>query len=320
MFERYTEKARRSIFFARYEASNFGSQQIGTEHLLLGLVREDRLLLEPDAPLESIRKWIETNAGPVGEKIATSVDLPLSEECKRALYAGYEEAKNFGHVHIAPGHLVLGLMDQKGCVAAAALREYGYSADTFREVVAAWAGESSGATRSLLGATNPLGVARAHWGAVMVLFSPANARARQIYFLAQGEARKMGSPCLETKHLLLALIQSKNVLGKGEEGPFFGVSRAALRERIKPEPPRREKVSAGTCVPTDELRNALTYARGRLGHKELGPEHLVLGLLREEASEASEILRTSGLSLDQARRAIAALRNPGYESEGSSYV
>lgn len=44
MFERYTEKARRVIFFARYEASNYGSKEIDTEHLLLGLIREDKAL------------------------------------------------------------------------------------------------------------------------------------------------------------------------------------------------------------------------------------------------------------------------------------
>ena len=44
MFERYTEKARRVIFFARYEASQFGSPYIETEHLLLGLLREDKAL------------------------------------------------------------------------------------------------------------------------------------------------------------------------------------------------------------------------------------------------------------------------------------
>ena len=62
MFERYTEKARRVIFFARYEASQFGSPYIETEHLLLGLLREDKALtnrfLRSHASVESIRKQI----------------------------------------------------------------------------------------------------------------------------------------------------------------------------------------------------------------------------------------------------------------------
>src|SRR6266700_1394327 len=63
MFERYTEKAQRVIFFARYEGSQFGSPYIETEHLLLGLLREDKALtfrfLRSHASVESIRKQIE---------------------------------------------------------------------------------------------------------------------------------------------------------------------------------------------------------------------------------------------------------------------
>ncbi|HSO73523.1 MAG TPA: Clp protease N-terminal domain-containing protein, partial [Blastocatellia bacterium] len=64
MFERYTEKARRVIFFARYEASQFGSHAIEAEHILLGLLREDKQLTEkfftnPRSAVESIRKEIE---------------------------------------------------------------------------------------------------------------------------------------------------------------------------------------------------------------------------------------------------------------------
>src|SRR6266478_6142627 len=80
MFERYTEKARRVIFFARYEASQFGSPYIETEHLLLGLLREDKALtnrfLRSHASIESIRKQIEGRTT-IRDKVSTSVDLPL---------------------------------------------------------------------------------------------------------------------------------------------------------------------------------------------------------------------------------------------------
>ena len=68
MFERYTEKARRVIFFARYEASQFGSPCIDTEHLLLGMLREDKgiakRLSRPPFTIESIRRRIEELAPP----------------------------------------------------------------------------------------------------------------------------------------------------------------------------------------------------------------------------------------------------------------
>src|SRR3974377_356659 len=87
MFERYTEKARRVIFFARYEASQFGSPYIETEHLLLGLLREDKALhrrLMPKADEEAIRRKIES-VTTKREHIPTSVDLPLTNECRQVL-------------------------------------------------------------------------------------------------------------------------------------------------------------------------------------------------------------------------------------------
>src|SRR5580693_2448677 len=121
MFERYTEKARRVIFFARYEASQFGSPCIETEYLLLGLLREDKALanrfLRSSAAVESIRKQIEGRTAP-REKVSTSVDLPLSHACKRVLAYGAEEAKRLSHKHIDTNHLLLGLLREEECFAA----------------------------------------------------------------------------------------------------------------------------------------------------------------------------------------------------------
>ena len=129
MFERYTEKARRVIFFARYEASQFGSPYIETEHLLLGLLREDKQLanrfLRSHAAVDSIRKQIEGHTT-AREKVSTSVDLPLSHECKRVLAYGAEEAERLNHKHIGTEHLLLGLLREEKCFAAEILHERGF--------------------------------------------------------------------------------------------------------------------------------------------------------------------------------------------------
>ncbi len=105
MFERYTEKARRVVFFGRYEASQVGSPYIETEHLLLGLLREDKSItnrfLRSHESVESIRKQIEQHTH-VREKVPTSIDLPLSNECKRVLAYAAEEAERLSHKHIGP--------------------------------------------------------------------------------------------------------------------------------------------------------------------------------------------------------------------------
>src|SRR5580658_5238769 len=139
MFERYTEKARRVIFFARDEASQFGSPYIESEHLLMGLLREDKALtnrfLHSHGSVESIRKQIEAHTT-MREKVSTSVDLPLSNESKRVLAYAAEEAERLGHKHIGTEHLLLGLLREEGCFAAELLNERGVKLETVREELA----------------------------------------------------------------------------------------------------------------------------------------------------------------------------------------
>lgn len=139
MFERYTERARRVIFFARYEASQFGSTTIETEHFLLGLLREDKNLsnrfIRNSLPIESIRNEVERRTT-ILEKVSTSIDLPLSNECKRILAYAAEEAERLNHRHIGTEHLLLGILREEKCLAAEILREYGLRLDTIREELA----------------------------------------------------------------------------------------------------------------------------------------------------------------------------------------
>src|SRR5678810_990755 len=136
MFERYTERARRVIFFARYEASQFGSTTIETEHLLLGLIREDKNLtnrfLRNHSSIESIRKEIEGRST-IREKVSTSIDLPLSNECKRILAYAAEEAERLNHRHVGTEHLLLGILREEKSMAAEILQERGLRLNTIRE-------------------------------------------------------------------------------------------------------------------------------------------------------------------------------------------
>ncbi len=151
MFERYTEKARRVIFFARYEASQFGSPYIETEHLLLGLLREDKALtnrfLRSHASIESIRKQIEGRTT-IRDKVSTSVDLPLSQECKRVLAYAAEEAERLSHKHIGTEHLLLGLLREDKCFAAEILHERGLRLSTLRDELSRVPTEKNPASRS----------------------------------------------------------------------------------------------------------------------------------------------------------------------------
>jgi len=124
MFERYTENARRLIFFARYEASQFGSPSIEAEYFLLALFREDAAMLKNLAPRlsqETVRKQVE---GHTSKRlpVSTAVDLPLSEEAKRVLKYAMEEADGLGDPHIGTEHLLLGMLREEKSFAAQLLQ------------------------------------------------------------------------------------------------------------------------------------------------------------------------------------------------------
>jgi ATP-dependent Clp protease ATP-binding subunit ClpA len=136
MFERYSEPARRVLFFSLYEASLLGSMSIESEHLLLGLLREPSALVARilDAvPLSEVRKELEARRS--GEKVATSFEIPFSAETKRILEAGAKEADRLLHNHIGPEHLLLGVLCEEESVAARTLGKYGVHFDAARDRV-----------------------------------------------------------------------------------------------------------------------------------------------------------------------------------------
>jgi ATP-dependent Clp protease ATP-binding subunit ClpC len=136
MFQKYTEKARKVIFFARYEASQFGSERIETEHLLLGVLREDRALalrlLKAPEKIHSIREQVEKQF-PRRDKVSTSVDMPLSHECKRVLKYAAEESERLADSYIAPEHFLLALLREKDCSAAQIMAAHGIASSQLEQ-------------------------------------------------------------------------------------------------------------------------------------------------------------------------------------------
>jgi uncharacterized protein (TIGR03435 family) len=139
MFERYTERARRVLFFARYEADRLGGLAIETEHLLLGLLREgkgitSRIFAASPGSLEQIRKRVDGGA-PIAEPVvaADPPEIPFSAETKRVLLLAAEEADRLLHNHIGTEHLLLGLLREERSRAASILIEHGFRLATVRD-------------------------------------------------------------------------------------------------------------------------------------------------------------------------------------------
>ncbi len=151
MFERYTERARRVLFFARYEASQLGSISIETEHLLLGLIREgkgltSRIFARSHLSLEGIRKDVEGRTV-FREKVSTSVEIPFSTETTRVLQFAAEEADRLLHNYVGTEHLLLGILREERCVAASILVEKGMRLNAVREDIVQLLNEKTTLTR-----------------------------------------------------------------------------------------------------------------------------------------------------------------------------
>lgn len=148
MFETFDKKARRVVFCARYEAAQLGSPAIESEHLLLGLLREGRSRLRAIPQLRHpARIFLEIAAATTKRtSIPIRVRLPFSEECRRILAYGAQEAELMGSKAIRVEHLVLGILREENSLAARLLR--GVEIEQMR-VLAAATGREGPVSRSL---------------------------------------------------------------------------------------------------------------------------------------------------------------------------
>jgi ATP-dependent Clp protease ATP-binding subunit ClpA len=137
-WQRFTEHARRIVFFAQEEATLLGEHYVSTEHLLLGLVREDAnlaVLVLDQMEISSIAIRTEI------EKHLTKIDGPpppemhLTERSKHVIHFAHEEAQQTGNIHIGTEHILLGLIREKGGIAERVLSILGADYETTREMI-----------------------------------------------------------------------------------------------------------------------------------------------------------------------------------------
>ena len=139
MNDKFTERVRKVIYLARDEANRLQHDYIGTEHLLLGIVREGegiaaRVLQKLDLDLDQIQQAIENIVRPSGDTL-TLGEVPLTPRGKRVLELSIEEARLLGHNYVGTEHLLLGLIREGEGVAARVLLELGVDRKRVREEI-----------------------------------------------------------------------------------------------------------------------------------------------------------------------------------------
>lgn len=139
MYERFTDRARKVMQFANQEAQRFSHEYIGTEHVLLGLVKEGsgvaaNVLKGLDIDLRKIRLEVE-KAVQSGPDIVTMGKLPQTPRTKKVIEYSIEEARDLGHNYVGTEHLLLGLAREGDGVAYHVLRNLGVTLEDLRQEV-----------------------------------------------------------------------------------------------------------------------------------------------------------------------------------------
>jgi hypothetical protein len=216
-FERYTEKARRVIFFARYEAGQYGSASIETEHILLGLLREDRGLmrhLRLDFATE-IRDEIEKVIHQ-GTRVSTSVEIPLSGDSKKVLQFASEEAERFANPHVGTEHILLGILRVEKSLAAKLLLARGAKLNAIREQIAKASASAAKDPASAMGSTPPARGALATLDSFLGLLRAGPSKQAAAFFRDKGQfvdssgKRWLGQEIEQAAEVLFAPFAKRN--------------------------------------------------------------------------------------------------------------
>ena len=136
MFERFTERARHVVVLAQDEARMVGHRQVGSEHLLLGLLSAGEGIAAQ--ALASTGVWLDPARAAVaaaGQDPVQATQIPFSPDAKRVLERALREAVRLGHNYIGTEHLLLGLLREDDCAGYRVLKELGTDVEQLRELI-----------------------------------------------------------------------------------------------------------------------------------------------------------------------------------------
>lgn len=309
MWQRFTERSRRVILLAQEEAGKMNAGHVGTEHLLLGLVRENegvaaQVLVKMGVSLAKVRREIE------GEVQHSSKPTPgepkLTPKAKRVLELAADEARRMRHSYIGTEHLLLALLREKDGLAATVLRRLGLNLEKARVQVL----EYLVPDEPVLASSSPFGEERPQLVGSMSGNSYAD-RARRAILLAQEEAMRLQSGYVGSEHLLVGLLlDDGGVAARALQ--HLAVKLEAVRALIEVESEWAPlAVSEPKLTPEAKriLELAVVEAR-RFRRATVGTEHLLLALMNEAKGAGATILWELGVDLHQARTIVFDFAGP----------
>jgi ATP-dependent Clp protease ATP-binding subunit ClpA len=312
-FEQFTERARKVLSLSQEEAQRFNHNYIGTEHLLLGLVREGdgvaaKVLDKLGVELEKARNAVEFIIGR-GDRMVVG-EVGLTPRAKKVIELAVDEARRLNHHYIGTEHILLGLVREGDGIAAGALESLGVNLEKVRR-----------ATIEVLsqgGPGSPSRAAEASYSSqprARPDFGRFTERSRGIIKAAITEARERGQSEVGTGHMLLALTQADDDIAAQalqQSGVSLDAAQREVERTLGPRMPADAQPATGaTGLDAHTLRMIALAAdeAQQMGDVYVGTEHLLLGLIREGAGLGAQVLLTLGANLNQLRSLSMQLRS-----------
>jgi ATP-dependent Clp protease ATP-binding subunit ClpA len=327
-FDKFTERARKVLSLAQEEAQHFQHNYIGTEHLLLGLVREGegvaaKVLQNLGLNLPSVRDAVDNIIGR-GDRIVLG-QIGLTPRAKKVVELAVDEARRMNHHYIGTEHLLLGLVREGEGIAAGVLQSFGINLEQVRWETLAVLNQTGtksaqGSVQEDVSTTHDVGAA-AEPGAALnqgplqdkddrvaeyigdpkSRFAKFTERSRRVLSYSQEEAQRFQHNYIGTEHLLLGLARE----GGGVAAKVLnnlGVELNKVRSAVEFIIGRGDRIVIGEIGLTPRAKKVIELAADEsrlLNHSYIGTEHLLLGLVREGEGIAAGVLRSLGVELEQ---------------------
>jgi ATP-dependent Clp protease ATP-binding subunit ClpA len=307
-FDRFNDRAKRVLALAQDEAVRFNHNYIGTEHLLLGLIREGegvaaRVLDSLGVELSKVRKLVEFIIGR-GDTTTSPSEITLSPRTKKVIELAVDEARKLGHSHVGTEHILLGIVREGEGIASGVLESLGVSLEKIRHQVIATLGQQHPEEASV---PPPRGASP---------FDRLDARSKSALTFAQLEARQMSHKHVGTEHLLLGFMRMAGMAVPDEPlKRIFGELNVTLDQVragvAKAVPAQPTPTAASELTLTPRTMSVIEIAIGQADSRNstlIQPEHLLLAIAAEGQGVAWQVLTSLGVAAERVR---AAIDHPG---------
>ncbi|HYP41129.1 MAG TPA: DinB family protein [Chloroflexia bacterium] len=313
-FDRFTERAQRVLQLAQEEAQGLGHNYIGTEHLLLGLVRESdgvasRVLAGLGIELDRVRPAVEAAISRATYEVKG--EIGLTPRSKRVIELAVDEARRLNHRYIGTEHLLLGLIREGEGIASGVIESLDVSLEMVREKVIEVITSVQGTTARESYSPSSPGSIPISTDEGTTGFDKFTERARKTLQLAHQEAQRFNHDYIGTEHILLGLLhEGDDVAGRVLNN--LGIDLHKVRSSVEFIIGRGKRRVLGELGLTPRAKRVIELAvdeSRRLKHNYIGTEHLLLGLIREGEGIAAGVLESLGVSLDRVRREVIKTLN-----------